>query len=318
MHWRPASWNQTCVHGRLAQGLVMQLRRDFRAIEALYETRRTPDRIVAHYTLEREIADELRRSNKAERDAGLYGRAYDRLLDGLADHPRKTLHSGPRSARMQAYVERQAQMLAREVSSEDVFMELGGGDCRVALLLAACVARSIVVDVSDALVPKHIEAANFEFVRTSGVDIPLPSESVSFIYSNQLMEHLHPEDALLQLREVYRVLKPGGRYLCRTPSRVSGPHDVSMFFSDIAQGMHLKEYSYRELHAILKAAGFRRLSVWVAPRAFRLMTLPQAVAQAIEACFAVVPRSLHTPICRSKLARALLGITMMAQKPRAG
>lgn len=143
----------------------MELRKDYRAIEALYEARRTPDRIIAHYTLEKEIADGLRNSTKEQRDAGLYQKSYDRLLSELADHPRKTLHSGATAARMQAYVERQAQMLAREVGPGDVFMELGGGNCKVALLLAPHVAKSIVVDVSDALVPETIEAPNFEFVK---------------------------------------------------------------------------------------------------------------------------------------------------------
>jgi ubiquinone/menaquinone biosynthesis C-methylase UbiE len=294
----------------------MELRQDYKAIEALYESRRTPDRIIAHYALERTVADELRNSTRAERDAGLYQSAYDRLLNGLPDHPRKTLHSGDRAARMQKYVERQAAMLAREVSADDVFMELGGGDCRVALLVAPRVAKSIVVDVSDALAPETVTATNFEFVKSFGIEIPLPSESVTFIYSNQLMEHLHPEDAMEQLREVFRVLKPGGRYLCRTPSRITGPHDVSMFFSDVAQGMHLKEYSYKELHAALKQAGFARLRVWIAPRAFRAFTLPQFAAEWIEACFAAVPQRFHTKVCRSKVARALLGITMMAEKPK--
>jgi ubiquinone/menaquinone biosynthesis C-methylase UbiE len=293
----------------------MELRQDYKAIEALYGSRRTADRIVAHYTLERGIADELRNSSRQQRDAGLYQTAYDRLLSGLPDHPRKTLHSGETAVRMQKYVERQAAMLARELGPGDVFMELGGGDCRVALLVAPHVAKSIVVDVSDALEPET-KAANFEFVKTYGVSIPLPSESVSFIYSNQLMEHLHPEDAAEQLREVRRVLKPGGRYLCRTPSRISGPHDVSMFFSEVAQGMHLKEYSYKELHAILKGAGFERMRVWIAPRAYRAFTLPQFAAEWIEAFFAAVPRRFHTKVCRSKVARALLGITMMAEKPK--
>lgn len=295
----------------------MELRQDFRAIEALYETRRAPDRIIAHYVLEREIADGLRNSTKAQRDAGLYRESYDRLLDGLPDHPRKILNAAAGAANRSAYIKRQVQMLAREMTKDDVFVDLGGGDCRVALGVAPYVAKAIVVDVSDALVPEAPEAPNFEFVRTPGVEIPLPTDSVSFIYSNQLMEHLHPDDALAQLREVFRVLKPGGRYLCRTPSRVSGPHDVSMFFSDVAQGMHLKEYSYKELHAILKDAGFVHMRAWVAPRAFRAFTLPQFAAEAIEACFAAAPRRFHTKVCRSKIARALLGITMMAEKPRA-
>jgi predicted SAM-dependent methyltransferase len=36
------------------------------------------------------------------------------------------------------------------------------------------------------------------------------AESVDLAYSNQLMEHLHPDDASEQLANVYRALKPGG------------------------------------------------------------------------------------------------------------
>jgi ubiquinone/menaquinone biosynthesis C-methylase UbiE len=292
----------------------MELRQDYRAIEALYEARRTPDRIIAHYELERSIADELRQSSKAQRDAGLYQDAYDRLLGGLPDHPRKTLHSGDRAARMGAYVERQSKMLIRELGKDDIFVDMGGGDCRLALLVAPHVAQSIVVEVSDALLPETVPA-NFKFVKTPGVIIPLENESVSFVYSNQLMEHLHPDDAAAQMREIFRVLKPGGRYLCRTPSRFSGPHDVSMFFSSVAQGMHLKEYSYKELRALMRNNGFARTRIWIAPRAYRAFVLPQFAGELIEAVFALVPSSLHTRVCRSKVARALLGITMMADKP---
>ena len=108
-----------------------------------------------------------------------------------------------------------------------MFLEIGGGDCEVTLLVSRHVAKAIVIDVTDELVPPDAAVPNFEFIKTAGVTVPLPSESVSFIYSNQVMEHLHPDDARAQLRELFRVLKPGGKYLCRTPSRVTGPHDVS-------------------------------------------------------------------------------------------
>lgn len=292
----------------------VELRRDYKAIEALYDARRTPERIVAHYELERVIADELRASTKAQREAGLYQDAYRRLLGGLSDHPRKTVHSPERAARTRAYVQRQASMLRREVRADDVFVDLGGGDDAVALAVAPFVGRAIVVDVSDALAPAEVDAPNFAFVKNVGASIPLPSESVDFMYSNQVMEHLHPDDALEQLCEVYRVLKPGGRYLCRTPNRVSGPHDVSMFFSNVAEGMHLKEYSYRELNGLMKQAGFARTRIWIAPRAYRAFALPQWLAETTEAILARTPRPLHTAICRSRIARALLGITMMAEK----
>jgi len=294
----------------------LELRRDYKAIEALYDARRAPERIVAHYELERRIADELRASTKAQREAGLYQDAYHRLLGGLPDHPRKTVHSPERASRTRAYVQRQAAMLRRELRPNDVFVDLGGGDGAVALAVAPHVRKAIVVDVSDALAPVSGTPPNFEFIKNVGASIPLPSESADFVYSNQVMEHLHPDDALEQLGEVHRVLKRGGRYLCRTPNRVSGPHDVSMFFSNVAQGMHLKEYSYGELTALMKRAGFARTRIWIAPRAFRAFGITQWLAEAIEASLSATPQALHTAICRSKIARSLLGITMMAEKAR--
>lgn len=293
----------------------MELRQDYKAIEAHYRSRRTPDRIIAHFTLEKQLADELRTSTKAQRDAGLYQTAYDRLLDGLPDHPRKTLPKD-NAKEMRVYAERQAAMLARELGPDDIFLELGGGDGAVSMAVAPHVAKAIVIEVSAALAPAE-PPANFEFVLTNGVVLPLADASVSFVYSNQLMEHLHPDDAFEQMREVFRVLKPGGRYLCRTPSRYCGPHDVSMFFSGVAQGMHLKEYSYKELNGLMRSAGFRRTAIWIAPRAYRALTLPQFAGEWIEALFGLVPAKLHTKICRSKVARALLGVTMLAEKPRA-
>ncbi len=43
--------------------------------------------------------------------------------------------------------------------------------------------------------------------------MPFDSDSIDLVISNQLMEHLHPDDAYDQLREVYRVLRDGGRYV---------------------------------------------------------------------------------------------------------
>jgi hypothetical protein len=61
---------------------------------------------------------------------------------------------------------------------------------------------------------------------------------------------------------VGRALKPGGRYLVVTPNRLSGPHDISRAFDDVARGFHLKEYTYGELSRALRQAGFRRVRVF--------------------------------------------------------
>jgi len=82
--------------------------------------------------------------------------------------------------------------------------------------------------VTDRLIDRAAAPANSGFVCTSGVAIDLVAGSVDLAYSNQFTEHLHPDDLTWQLREIHRVLHPGGAYLCRAPSRLRGPHDISV------------------------------------------------------------------------------------------
>lgn len=290
----------------------VRLRADYAQIAKLYNDTRSAERITAHYLIERRLADDMRASTKHDRENGAYNRLYDTLLSQVYDHPRWTASHDPSDD----YADRQVRLLRRELRPDDTFLDIGGGDCRIALSIAPHVAKSIVVDVSDQLVPKDIKATNFEFVKNRCTDIPVPDESISLIYSNQVLEHIHPDDVEDGMREVYRVLKPGGHYICRTPNRFSGPHDISMYFDDVAQGTHMCEYSYKSLYQLMRRTGFVHPRIIVAPRAYRLFGLPYALARLAESLFAAVPQSLHTPICRSRIGRSLLGITMIVEKPR--
>jgi hypothetical protein len=76
----------------------------------------------------------------------------------------------------------------------------------------------------------------------------------------------------------------------------------------------MKEDTYGELDRMFREAGFIRTRIVVAPRAHRLFAMPCFVALALEWVFARIPRGLHTAICRSRVGRSLLGITMIAEK----
>ena len=121
----------------------------------------------------------------------------------------------------------------------------------------------------------------------------IPAADVDVIYSNQLMEHLHPEDAAEQLDNIFRALRPGGTYVCITPNRVNGPHDVSKHFDRIASGFHLHEYTYRELARLLRAAGFTRLEAVLDWRG-RRARVPIWFAGAIERLAAAFPALART------------------------
>ena len=81
------------------------------------------------------------------------------------------------------------------------------------------------VDVSEELTRLVEKPDNFKLLISNGTDIPIPASTVDIAYSNQLMEHLHPDDALEQLHNIWASLVHGGNYICITPSRVSGPHE---------------------------------------------------------------------------------------------
>jgi len=95
-------------------------------------------------------------------------------------------------------------------------------------LRQAKVARQVyAVDVSVEAVGAIDPPENFSLIISDGVSVPVPGGSVDVAWSAQLMEHLHPDDAREQLGNIYRALKPGGVYICITPNRISGPHDIS-------------------------------------------------------------------------------------------
>jgi SAM-dependent methyltransferase len=81
------------------------------------------------------------------------------------------------------------------------------------------------------------------------------------VFWNDVIEHLPGPIADQYLQAIKRILRPGGRLITCTPSRLTGPHDVSRFVvppGEQPMGLHLREYSHRELRALLRRAGFRR------------------------------------------------------------
>jgi hypothetical protein len=77
------------------------------------------------------------------------------------------------------------------------------------------------------------------------------------------MEHLHPDDAFDQLQNIYNALVPGGIYICITPNRLTGPHDISRYFDEFATGFHMKEYTTLELSNLFRKVGFSRVRAYV-------------------------------------------------------
>jgi SAM-dependent methyltransferase len=111
---------------------------------------------------------------------------------------------------------REFAFLERRFTSRTVFMEVGGGDCQLALRAAGYVERVYAVDVSGKFLQCVLAPCNLRLVLCDGVRIPVPEASVDVAWGGGFMDHLHPEDAYEHLQSVRRSLVAGGEYLCRT------------------------------------------------------------------------------------------------------
>jgi SAM-dependent methyltransferase len=268
---------------------------------------RTPAQLKEHYDIEKELADRLRNATKEERRS-LYNVVYDERCRRIPHHPLVT-QAGDPQARARAVVP-QMRLLRSFVKAETIFMEVGPGDCALAMEVARWVKKVYAVDVSEELAKGPARPKNFEFCLSDGISISVARNSINIAYSNQVMEHLHPEDAHTQLRNIYDALVPGGGYICITPNRLSGPHDISRYFDKVATGFHLKEYTITELATVLKSVGFSKVKLFVSYHGYILSPLLPIVPFVWTE--RLLEKQLH--ILGRKIAHLLISVKVLAIK----
>lgn len=281
------------------------LRPDAERLRALNREIRRPDRLRAHYEIERELAERLRASQPEERGS-LYSEVYTELFARLSDHPQH--NTDPEKRQRNTAI--QVAFLLPLLPSSAIFVEVGCGDAAVTQAVAAHVQEAVGIDVTGALIDSTIAPANFQFARSNGTNLPLVDGAVDLVYSNQLMEHLHPDDAQQQLKEVIRVLRPGGRYICSTPNRLTGPHDISCYFDYQPRGFHLREYDHTSLAQMFWSAGFRSIRAVVAVKG-RRMTLPIRPVSFVEQLLTGLPPQVQSWLTNLKLVRSMAGVILI-------
>jgi len=96
--------------------------------------------------------------------------------------------------------------------------------------------------------------------------LDFPDALFDAVFCQEVLEHVHPDDVPRFFREAFRVLRHGGVLSIETPNKTTGPQDISRGFAEVAEGLHLKEWSVSELLDQFQTAGFTKVRGLVAPQ----------------------------------------------------
>lgn len=250
---------------------------------------RTPENIRHHYEVERELADRLRTADPATR-RGLYHQVYNELYTRVTDIPHL---AAARAAARDQEVAALVAFLRPFLEGRRCFLELGPGDFKLSLAVSEIVPSVYAADVTDEVVATVSLPPAVRFVLTDGFTFDVPKGSVDVAFSDQVLEHLHPDDAEAQVRAIRELLAPGGIYICITPNRLYGPHDISQYFDSEAKGLHLKEYTVSDVARLFRTCGFSQVQAYTVSGAEAGTRVPLSAASLIEGCLERLPVRLR-------------------------
>lgn len=265
------------------------------------------ERALAQYEYEKEHRERILTSPKGKKRARAFADAYSGLAKGIASKKFCDLETESQEKGIQKF-----QLVKRFLGSMDVAAEFGPGDFSLARVVAQCVYSLALIDVVDdsakAKLPK-----NCTFYQGDGVSVPQGLFGFTVAYSSHVIEHMHPEELHDHLVSVHQSLAEKGKYIIFTPNGLSGPHDISKAFSDVAEGLHLKEYTVGELHSLLRNAGFSKVWCYAGGKGIYIR-VPLSLSLSIEAFLDVLPQKSRRFFASFLLVRALLGIIIVGQK----
>ncbi|MDW8395410.1 MAG: methyltransferase domain-containing protein [Anaerolineae bacterium] len=212
----------------------------------------------------------------------------------LRKHPNKRLPVSVTAAAEELHRAR-VQLVRTELPSAEVIVDLGGAcswSIEGALLAFGYPHPAREITIFDLPPDQRMFADTFKYLSAersewmevrpgvrvrywhrSFVDLDgISDQSVDLVWSGETIEHVTREEARQTIREVYRVLKPGGYFCLDTPNRLV----TRLQFPDRwIHPEHKYEYTPQELSQGLQEAGFEVL------RMLGICPMPRSVQQQV-------------------------------------
>lgn len=218
---------------------------------------------------ERAFADTIRNTPKGSRQRQVEtARAYDTIctiLHRAVDHAEGHLDMGYD----RRYVQLVRDVLARQsrpASQAPRVFEVGFGS---GTLLAGLDAAGVDISGIEVSTAMHREArgrlahlGDEKLYLGDFLLAELPRSAFDVVFWNDVLEHVVTDEADDYLRKIHDMLRPGGALITITPNWHIRPSDVTCLYRpprSEAVGFHMKEYTLREVTALLKRTGFSRV-----------------------------------------------------------
>jgi SAM-dependent methyltransferase len=271
----------------------------------------TEDQIYQIYESEIKHSDRLRISDSNKRKL-LYEKVYEDYYSELPFHPAFKVKNNFEIQKNR--LDFQLNKLIPIVNKNQVFVEVGAGDCALSKQLSSYVGKIYALEISQTYAMQENKLpSNMEIIIFDGFNFPFEAHTIDFVYSNQLIEHLHPDDALEQLKSIFNCLKKGGRHMIITPNRLLGPGDISGHFGDEPIGFHLKEYTDLELRSILKSVGFKKFKFQTIIKG-KSIFVPFIIKWALESYFSKISKQKRERLLRYRIFNLFFNTVLIAQK----
>jgi SAM-dependent methyltransferase len=216
--------------------------------------------------VEKALATRLRTAASHTERQSIYRTMYADLFERVPDHPRIQIREDSEAGKYENLC--RLKFVERFLDTSTTFVEFGPGDCQFLMSICPRVKFAYGVDIGDQRGAVDCTPNNFKLIVYNGYDLDLRENSVDVVFSDQLIEHFHPEDTIHHFQTVKNILKPGGRYIFCTPHRLTGPHDISRYFSETPEGFHLKEWTFKEIGELLNSLGYASWQSYLKVRTF--------------------------------------------------
>lgn len=133
---------------------------------------------------------------------------------------------------------------------DGVALDFGCGVGRLTQALGHYFNLCVGVDISQAMIQQAQslnELPHCQYMATSDIPLPFPADTFSFIYSNIVLQHIPRRFAKKYLRELVRVLKPGGLLVFGVQDSYAMPN-LSSLLIRLRHVIHIRS----RIHAALR------------------------------------------------------------------